>query len=103
MTPLRFSDWELIERLLEKRELELRLRREADFMAGMPTPPRLIREYNQVCECLELLLAPQGKIHAFSAKPSPSRRSKAKGGSLVKWFSAVASRPAALATPRGRG
>ena len=65
MLHLRLSDWELIQRLLEARELKLRLHLEADFLTNTLPSSQMVREYHQVCGCLECLAEPKGRMGCF--------------------------------------
>src|SRR5882757_6792536 len=100
---LKFSEWELIYKLLERRELQLRQILEADQHCGVESQPHVIQEYQQICETLNNLSEPTGhswsrSSFAFksssrsSTPPTPTKRTPLLANGIEQEFSSVSSR-----------
>ncbi len=61
MLPLTFADWELVQKLIERREIQLRDIIESDGARGVLTGKKVLKEYKQICEILAKLSDPKGR------------------------------------------
>jgi len=108
---LRFSDWELIYKLLEQRELQLRLMLEADGHKGRASKKSVLKEYKQVCETLKRLTEPSGRswskdhltyktAQAGPKKSSSVQNDKVRAVDLKEIFARLSKFPDVNASPR---
>lgn len=81
MLALTFADWELIQKLIEQRELQLRDLIESDGIRGKLTGKKVLKEYKQICDMLAKLSDRTGRHSANPpATPLPKRSS---GGTVA--------------------
>jgi hypothetical protein len=103
MLALTFAEWELIQTLVERRELQLRDIIESDGMKGVLTGKKVLKEYKKICDILATLSdqTRRGRSPASSGK-RVKRPAEAAAPLWTEVEATTSRRPARSAAPHPR-